>query len=1415
MTSEKYRHYFDIDPEYFTAVNPNVISKHPEVWKKFYPHEEFIRLIRNTVNVIDRREKLSIWVEGAYGTGKSHAVLTLKKLLDGSEDDVREYFDNYGIDRDLRNNLLRIKRSGKILTVHRYGSSNIKDDNDLVLAIQESVTKALSDAGIENKAGESMRESVIRYLEDPENKQSFGIYVKGSYSTLFGGDDVDDIIRKLKTYHDEGIRTLMDKIFRVARERQIKAFTMTAGDLCEWLKEVIHANGLTALVFIWDEFTNYLENNGRNLTGFQEICELSETEPFCLVLVTHLSSGLFREDNSDYKKINDRFIKPHNIIKLPDDIAFKLMGAAMRKNRDEVVLEDWKDITDDLASRTRGARNKVKIAANTGENEILNVLPAHPYTALVLRNISYTFESNQRSMFDFIKNDQGDEIKGFQWFIDNYGPEDENPLLTVDLLWDFFYEKGRDSLAPDVRSVLDYYVTASRQNLAPDEDRILKAILLLEAISKRTGESVDMFIPNEKNLDLAFEGSDLGFGAATRCAEKLVRDRVLYKKQLGGGNFSYSPYVNEVSGPELDKFKEEIDRKTTANLIGMPLRNDNSTVSDAVSFDGALKLRYKLSHVGPTDFDSEIRRLRNVEAELGNKIPAVVCYAKNDDESAIIERKIKGIMRDGSFHVVIIDATVTPFRRDDYEQFRNESALSLYQRGRDANLSAQYDNNAKDVLRRWKNRIANGEFIVYSQDRPQGERAVSFEALSGILREINNRTYPDCLEGAYNVISTMYAQNPLKLGVECGATRTTKSTFRSGNAATKLETALAEAWNDPVYWETRPNLLISKIKLDVDNLIKSKCEVSGRVSIRDIYDMLKAKPYGFMPCNLSAFIMGFVLREYVDGSYSWSDNITNEPLSLEKLKEMVDEVIKLDITPNSRYKDKYIVEMTDSEKAFNEATSVAFNIPLNQCTSIEQTRERIRSKMKDFTFPIWTVKYLLPGNAENRDSDSIVSIRTDRAVIEELIDDYCGIANNANMGTVSSDNSIATAIGNLCMQHTNAKDDLKRLLTKDNCTNGMRAYLYEFEGGALPDLGDEIGDGGQYINVLRSKFDANEANWVCNLETAQQKIREVILEYRIIVESNKIIPKNLNFANTIGEWCDICGNIRISFAAAKNYLGSLAPLMEMLHSIKRAGTILDSQKEKFLELLLAHGSDFNRFYNNQIDTFKEVCAYYLDGFADEEINAIFRNITGEVFTIEKAEYMNLVDRKVREFKNSLGHERLKSLWKEKTGTVSPRQWSIEHRMPVQYLVPDDEVTEAKKVFGTLNQKHPTALSIKKATEYLESKDEDFYNLFNDKKKLDEIFREKIIGRYSPLLPNIDEVKNYLLDNAGSEPFDWFEHPLTQKMIFKMADANYNRGGYKKALEKIESMDVADVKRYVKDLICDNMNLGIEIINDGL
>ena len=290
-----------------------------------------------------------MWVEGAYGTGKSHAVLTLKHLLDADEADTRAYFEDFKLDNDLCNKFINAKSQGRIITVHRYASSNIHGDNDLFLAVQESIEKALKEAGIENVNTDSLKTGIIKYLSNEENKRSFEVFVKGSYAEMFGGDDVDTIIQHLSTYHDDALQELMAKISRIANEKQIKAFILDGEGIKAWIREIIHTNNLGAIVFIWDEFTEYFNNNMHQLTGFQDsIIEISETEPFCFIAVTHKSEGLFAETDSRKNKILGRFVRPTCEIKLPDNMAFQLMGKALDKKKDPVLLDEWNNILLDL-----------------------------------------------------------------------------------------------------------------------------------------------------------------------------------------------------------------------------------------------------------------------------------------------------------------------------------------------------------------------------------------------------------------------------------------------------------------------------------------------------------------------------------------------------------------------------------------------------------------------------------------------------------------------------------------------------------------------------------------------------------------------------------------------------------------------------------------------------------------------------------------------------------------------------------------------------------------------------------------------------------------------------------------------------------------------------------------------------------
>ncbi len=1401
MTGEKYSHYFDINPEYFPVVNERVMNENPDLWKTYYPHETFVNLLWDTWKVLQRMEKKSIWVEGAYGTGKSHAVLTLKKLLDASREDTKEYFKKFRLENDLYNKLEAAKRDGIILTVHRYGSSSIRGDQNLIFAIQESIEEALGEKGIENKGRSAMKGAVLEWLKNPQNKNYFNEIITTDYYDIFNGDNADDVINKLEEYSGDALAETMDKVSIVAGERGIKAFSMDIPGLIEWIKDVIKANNLKAIVFIWDEFTEFFQNNSRGLTGFQNLAEISGTDPFYFVIVTHKSAGLFAETDNDSEKILDRFVKPRCELRLPENIAFQLMGSALEKKDDETIKAEWTDIIDDLYDRTRESREIVKNSMNIKDSEMRGILPLHPYAAELLKQISTAFESNQRSMFDFIKSDKGDKIKGFQWYIENYGPYDENPLLTIDMLWDFFYESGRESLSPEIRMILDTYRQAGNEKLSEDEKRVLKTALLLQAISQNAGDNIELFKTNEKNIKYAFEGSDLE-NRAVNIADRLVAKNILYKRNTGDGQVQYVALTNARDLKTIEEIKTRIRQEATTSKLIV-----DGELRDAFSFGGALYLRYKLEFVSDRNFDRTAKRLRGEKYKYENQIIAVVSFAKNEKEYASLESKIKNAVKDESLDFVFIDASSTPLGNAEFEKYVDYSANQQYFRQKDRGTSSQYGKNALDVLKAWRDRISNGSFRVYTSGRPDGYLAPNTNRLTEYLKTIDKERFPLCLEGEYNVTDVMYAKTAFKQGAKCGINETVQGRFNSGNQSTKLENALKGAWKyDGKYWEDRPNLLISKIKNRVEEVINEGFAEEGKISIKEIYDVLSRAPFGFLPCNLSAFVLGFLLKEYTKGAYSRSDLTTNVELKPDKMREMIDEIIKLQTTFNPRYKDKYIVAMTKEEKSFNSATSKAFGIPVEKCISVERTRSLIRNKMREYSFPIWTLKYILDGE----------KLKTEKNKVSGAIDLYCGIVNNRNYeGGKDSESNIAREIGSLCIDNKDLPEDLQGLLTKEKCTEGMKAYLNEFEGGELLRLAKEIEDGGQYINVLRGKFSAVEANWVWNEETANEKIREVILEYKITAESNKIISKTSDFTSTVKEWCEKCRNIKVSYESCKNLLGERGQFMGLLCSVYRIRSIPEAKKREFYDLLVKYGENFRSFYNGQRKIFKEACKFYLEDFTDEEADKIFSSLPKDLFTLDISSYANLVSNEAEEFRKNSAITKLKEFWLEKTDTASPKEWSEKYLMSIIFMVDPNEMPDAKDAFDTLNRRHPDESSVDRAKAYLEKAEKlGFFSRLSDEKERDLAFRNSVIKDYDVVLTDIDYVKHYLRDHIRSRPYDWYWSSNLDGLVTKMAEAQYLKEGCNVALEKIDDMEPENLKKYLKELIKDNIQVGIAIIKEN-
>jgi hypothetical protein len=1369
-----YKDYFQIDENYFPCVNESAINAGLK-WAAFYPHSTFIDLLKKTERLLSRQEKRSLWISGAYGTGKSYAAFALSRLLTASAEDVEAYFNKYlalAVHKiDLQQRLITAKNEGGgILTCYRYASAAIENTNDLITVIQELIARAVENAGLEYKGEITLKLSILEWLKDERNKQYFSGYVEKEYRDLFGGWDTNEIIEKLSKADTPS--ELVGKINKMASEIGISTLKIDMDGLIAYIKDIISGNKLKALVFVLDEFSEFFQNNRGRLTDFQKLVEICAEVPFYLIVVAHQMGSYFHEWDPDAKKIKDRFLPCE--ISMPDNIAFDLMRDALKIKDD--AKQDWEAKLDDLQDFTKKSRKSVSDCTQIKEDILKGVLPLHPMSALLLKHISSAFESNQRSMFDFIKND-GD-YKAFQWFIDNHGPLDgTTALLTVDMLWDFFYETGKDNLALPIRNILDNYKKAEAQNLIPEEHQILKTILIMQAVSTHLNDAIPLFITNAQNLHLCFEGTDYEHKASA-IADKLVREEVLFKKQLGNNKYCYAAINMGGDAAELDKKKKDIMEK---------LRTQTLCIEDMTrvfTLSPPLKMRFDLTFAAYDDITSKTKRFINEEGY--SSIHAIVGVAKDDNEAVLLRKwmqdKIVNAIPDGK-NIIYIDTTPTPFGIDSIDQYAEYMAGSEILRGKDNAAADDMLCKGKMGCREWGNRIYNGQMLIYSKSKPDGERYANWQMALNGLRDLVKAKYPHAFEFTPALSEVTLQSGSKPHWVEAGIVE------KSGGQTASAEKIVNAARKDGEYWITDPYSALGVIKNALDRKIKTELTQNSKIAIKDILSFL-CDEYGFVPSNLYCFITGFLLKEYADETYRLSDGANNERMNADKMKEIVDEGFKQFYAPSSRYRGKDIRIMSHEDQLFCGLMSEVFDIPENQCGSVEDAIKRIRIKAKSLGLPVWVLK------------EKACGIEVD--FITELVKLL-----NSKQGT-----NIAVASGNigkLVESDDTLVQKLKTLVTPENCRESMLSYLSIFEDGKLLKLAKGIGAEDKVVGDIQKHFgDNTEGLWLWDTETGEGQIRKVIREYEFVKTSNDLLIKeNSSVAAALSAWQDKLKFIKISYEVAHENQ-AYAPFIGVLVNIAK-GFGRDIIKE-FYDVLVVYGSTIIDFLKKDKDVFAKASAFQLQGLSEQETGEVYNSIPNNCFVMSKQDYLQKIQQIVNDYKSNLAKMQLRSLWKEKTGTDFPHQWSTKYRTPILACVPEDKWSDFKRAFGAVNRKNPDDIDIKFALEFL--KNNAIWADIAKQEKIDKAFIKTILGSYKLVLTDLNEVRDYLSKNTLVTPYDWSGHMGVNKLIKELAQSKYSKEPFERVMKRIDSMDGDRLKEYLKRLVKRKMIVGIEILEDG-
>ncbi|MBQ7256248.1 MAG: hypothetical protein IJS60_00965 [Abditibacteriota bacterium] len=1399
---KKYIDYFDIDPSYYPEINPDSIKD--QKWYRTTPHKTFIDVLKQVERTLSRETTEAckgIWIEGSYGTGKSRVIWTIDNILTCSNEELSKYFNSYALlqqEKDLLNKINALK-SGKILTVYKYKSGDIDNINKLIIKIYESVTKALKNNKFDYIGKDTIRGKIVSFLEeDEENRNIFAQLInKPKYKSLgsLNGKSVSEIIKILKNTN-QNAEDLVNDIIKISDDN-INLFSLDMDDLKSWISEVLSENkdkGLKAIVLLWDEFSAFFKKNKDSLDVFQSLAELSNNDPFYLIIATHESSSIVSpEEKASFKVISDRF--NHFNIKMPNSTAFELIADAMDiKKTSKSEYEILTSELNDNMKKSREAVCRLNDKDIISEETMKRLCPIHPMTALLLKHISTFFASNQRSMFNFIKDNDSDKLKAFQWFINNYSPED-GQLLAVDFLWDFFYNygttdhssfSGRANLDIIIANILDTYPREEKK-LNNEQKRVLKAVLMMLAINKRLNNSVELLIPNDKNIKMVFEGDDNLEDKAVNIVKNFFVDnfKILY---IDKDENNQDVYKVNMPGEEQEilKIKERLLQEVkTINI----LESGENSILSSISFPNKINIRYKFYYLTVDNFTKKLNKIAEEETKL---FKAVLCFARNKNEQLIINNKIKEAIKDDIFKdIVFVDMSNNLLSDDKFNNFIDYSAREEYWRGKDDSLADEKKRNKEMILDDWANDINNGEYKVSNVKNAYAKDCNSFDSLKEALVEIVLKYYPLVFDN-YKIAEPLFNSSDFNIGILCGLGISNKKgdKYYSVYQEKDIRMILGKLVDDDNYWITDKSHNISQIKIKLDEYIQNEFDRNNKVSIGDIFDFLMG--LGFIYNNLYAYLTGFLLKGYSCRPYRYSIGLEGEnggEIDPNKLAEFVSEYMKFKQTGKNEPKIKYIQIMTDNQREFLSFINSSYGV--DKDLSVEQAVIHLRNKLLSIGYPLWVYKTI------------------DENGLSDYIDKLSNIVNTDRSQNVAD---LVEQFGKQLVNNTNLAINLKALLTLEKGKEAMDTFLDTFEAGSIKTLAKEIRVI-DYIKEVQETISKGIKAWLWNEEDGKKELRKLILDYKIIAKSNNIIDRTNCFSDCIAKWKEFFEhNIKLPYSIVMVEYNELSDFFDCIkESISSAMNIISYEsRQKFFDAISNNENTIININERCKELLKNKFITFVTDFSDDDIENLYISLSNDSFIKSESEFYQIIKREANLIQNRLLRNKIVSKWKELTNTASSKEWCNKYRCPILIMIDDAEFNDAKDLFTVLDESFKFNDSmLQRVLEFIEKKPKFIFKI-NNKTEIDKVFSNKMIREYQVIIDDVEDLKNKL-SSIDSNYYNWYGNQVINDAIREFAQDKYLNGGFEEIKNDIQGKTADEVKSLLLDLISNNVDAGILVI----
>lgn len=905
-------------------------------WQTFICHNDFYQLIKNTLNMYQKKEK-SVWLQGTFGSGKTHATTVIKNLLSNEFSGISEYIEHAIKELQVKPALINFRTEFKTFPIILKGSYYINDSKTFDYAIQQEVVNALKSANI----NEPLQNSYDDMIDRIEKNRTFWNETIVNSRLIDEVSDVDELTSELKKHNDSILRLCEDELTK----RGMGVITSDIIKFLESAASIVKKHGYSHITLFWDEFTPILEVNKYNdiLMSLQNLSENIKNGNVFLFIVAHRTPNKNRVLEEDIKKIHDRFELTH--YKMEDVTTYSLLSNSIQKTQsyNDCILE-FKN-NDDFKALVKYVLHYEDNSMNV--NNLFDMLPIHPYSGLILSLIARQLKSSNRSIFSFLH-----AQSGFISFLE----ENTENLMDISYLWDYFLSifEEDENLYPyiskftsvqSIKEVNEQYVV------------IVKAILLLNILNKVIGGNEISFNrilkPNKANLEHIFNTTK--YSAILEDALNLIGSKYIQSDSDG------VYLVSSATLPENEVFSEKERLKGTYKSIISVLKPKENEIKK--QFVNGILRHHESYFSEATTKDYDIKKY--VESKFSHDYTLHLMFFFANEESELLT--LKNILKEIAPNIenkifVVIENSFSNDRYLKYIEFKARESVA--KRHNHESESERNRQQADKLIEQYLNNdLKSGSVVIYF-----GDDIRNGISMSNFANEINSIAKKIFYYGADNGLVNGYKlweqqKNPTKTIPDYVISSFNREDLNSklSGQNNPLINLLKEKNGNYVLDENfeikNPNddhFIVRTIQ-EVQSIIEKK-KNSGEIHLgRELKKVFTKPPYGLYSNPISFTILSLALKKFEKKFYEVG---SGRKIESTLLRDYIVNIFKFfDEDTKAELRVKFGTEVDDK---LSEYLKEIFS--LEDGLGVQQYTFKIKDWIGCAKYPIWIAKHSINSN---------------------------------------------------------------------------------------------------------------------------------------------------------------------------------------------------------------------------------------------------------------------------------------------------------------------------------------------------------------------------------------------------------------------------------------------------------------------